>query len=708
MEYSKRQRFALDKLNVAIASVRKALAKPRITIDFETRCELDIKKVGAYKYSQHPSCEILMMGYSLTGEEKDTRLWVMGMKSPKALFALLANGYKLNAFNKYFERCIWKNVAVKKLGWPDIEYEDLFDTGDKCQALALPASLDKATEVTKVDHTKNSDGKALIKVFCCPKTKNGKLYFVQPEDEPEKWQRFGQYCIDDVKATIALDKILPDLSPMEQMISWLTDKMNWRGIYLDMTAVRAAAKLADKVKSHYNKEASKLSGGMFEKCTQRAKVKEWLKTQDFTLPNMQGDTIAVAMRRDDLAPKVRRMLELYVICGSTAASKFTAMENYVCDDGRVHELLNYHKARTGRWGGKGIQIQNLPRPVLPKFVDYVDVIALIKRGDVDELEAYAISISALDEKKAKAKGKSKWWKANPMQVLTSCLRAVICSMMDKHYKCADYSAIEARVLLWLAGDTKALDIFRRGEDIYLDMASTIYGVPVSTLNKESDERPLGKEAILGCGFGMGDDKFRKRCDEKAGIKIDKKLAKHVITTYRKKYKKVKELWYKAEEAAIEAVQNPGRVTRYKGIKYVMKRMGKMTILLCKFPSGHTTGYPYPKVKMALTDWGSEKLELTYEGHDSYTHKWTQLKTYGGKLVENFTQGVARDLMAFGMLLLDLVDYFLVMTVHDEAVSEDDEDFGSLKDFEHLLCTLPRWAEGLPVTSEGWVDVRYRK
>lgn len=708
MEYSKRQRFALSKLQEAMVNTRETLAKSRITIDFETRCELNLKDVGVYKYSQHPSCEILMMAYSLTGKEEDTRLWVMGMPPPRGLFALLANGYKLNAFNKFFEKCIWKNVGVEKLGWPDIGDEDLFDTADKCQALALPSSLDEATKVTKVEHTKNSDGKALIKLFCLPKTKAGKTYFVQPEDEPEKWQRFGQYCIDDVKATIALDKILPDLSPMEQLISWMTDKMNWRGIYLDMTAVRAATKLAEQVKAIYNKEASELSEGMFEKCTQRAKVKAWLVTQDFSLPNMQGDTIAVAMRRDDLAPKVRRMLELYIVCGSTASAKFTAMENYVATDGRVHELLNYHKARTGRWGGKGIQIQNLLRPVLPKFVDYTDVIALIKRGDIHELEAYAKTISALDEKKAKAKGKTKWWKANPMQVLTSCLRAVICSMIGKHYKCADYSAIEARVLLWLAGDTKALDIFRRGEDIYLDMASTIYNVPLSTLNKESDERPLGKEAILGCGFGMGDDKFRKRCDEKAGIKIEKKLAKHVITTYRKKYKKVKELWYGAENAAIEAVRNPGRTTQYSGIKYIMKRYGKMTILLCKFPSGHVTGYPYPKAKMALTDWGSEKLELTYEGYDSYTHQWTRLKTYGGKLVENFTQGVARDLMAFGMLLLEMVEYYLVMTIHDEAVSEDDEDFGSLKDFEHLLCTLPRWAEGLPVTSEGWVDVRFRK
>lgn len=702
--YNPRQIEAIDLAKSRLANAIKRQQAVRITIDFETRCELNLPDVGAFKYSQHPSCRVLMMSYCLTGNPLDTKLWLPGMAPPQALFAMLAAGAVLNAFNTYFEFCVWKHVCVSRMGWPDIELEQTLDVADKCKALALPASLESAAEVLKVANLKDTRGKALINLFCKP---NKAGQFNESWDFPQDWEDFKVYCVRDTRAEVEIDNLLPDLPPFEQCIAWLTNRMNWRGIYIDLAAVNAATALVDQIKVVYNAEASKLSGGLFTKCTQRQRVKNWMASQGVVLPNLQGKTVDVYLRKKDVPPKVRRMLQLYKVAGSTSVAKFGTMENYVAGDGRVHELLNYHKARTGRWGGKGIQIQNFPRPVLPKWVCYEDVLRVIKKGSVKALDKFAAEIEARDKIERAKKGKDTWWLANSMQILTSSLRAVICAMYGNHLKSADYSAIEARVLLWLAGDQRALDIFRRGEDIYLDMAAAIYGVPMSSLDKESDERPLGKETVLGAGYGMGDEKFQKRCEEVANIIIDRPTAKRAIQTYRKRFPLVPKLWEKLEAVAIEAVRYPGRVTKYLDIKFKMERYGKMPILLCRFPSGHTTAYPFARVVDTMK-WGRPAFELRYEGHDSKTHKWCELSTYGGKLCENVTQGVARDLMAFGMLLLDCVGYYLTMTVHDEAASEDDEDFGSLKDFELLLCTLPRWAGDLPVTSEGWEGPRYRK
>lgn len=720
--YSPRQRQALSLLQERVEFAKKRLAAPRKFIDFETRCRLNLPDVGAYKYSQHESCEVLMMSYNLTGKPGDTKLWQMGDPAPKGLFLWLKNGATLGAFNSYFEYCIWKHVCVARMGWPDIQLEDIIDVGDKCKALALPSNLEEAAEVMKLPVQKDKRGKALINLFCKPK-KDGT--FNDRHSHPVEWQEFCEYAITDTDTEVELDNTLPDLMPLEQLVAWLTDKINWHGVYVDQAAVRAADRLAGQIKEKYNAEASKLSGGLFLKCTQRAKVKAWLVEQGCVMPNMQGKTITKWLRKD-LKPHVRRMLELYTVAGSSSVAKFNSMLNYVCEDGRVHELLNYHKARTGRWGGKGIQIQNFPRPVLPKFTDYEEVLRLIKRGSLEELEAFARMLEKKDKEKRTAAGKDTWWTFNVMQILSSSIRSVLCAMAGNHMKSADYSAIEARFLVWEAGDERALQMFRDGVDIYLDMASAIYNVPLASLNKESDERPLGKETILGAGYGMGHEKFQVRCDEVANIQIDKATAKKSIDTYRKLYASVagpKGLWKKLETAAIEAVQYPGRVTEYKGFRYTVRRYGKMPILLCKFPSGRCTGYPYPQLT-EVDKWGDGRtmLELSYEGYDSKTHKWVRLSTYGGKLTENNTQGGSRDLMAFGMLLLDCVGYYLIMTVHDEAASEDegelvkgekgylldDDAFGTLEDFEELLCTRPRWALTVPVTSEGWIGPRYRK
>ena len=692
MKYTAKINQATTQLWHNLQESKRRLATPRAMIDFETRCDIDIKKSGAFVYSNHESCEVLMMSYCLTNEPQDTKLWTFDQPPPQELLDFVARGNQLNAFNSYFEFCIWQNVCVPKLNWVELTgMQQILDVGDKCKALALPSNLEDAAQSMDIANLKDTRGKALIRKFCQPK-RNGEYNNPLSLSNSVDWETFKTYCIRDTKAQLELDNILPDLSPKEQLVAWFTDELNWRGLHVDTYAAQAALELSDKIKVKYNAEASKLSGRLFEKCTQRAKVKQWLRGKGVVMPDMQAPTIAKWLRKDNLPSTVRRMLELYQITGSTSVAKYKAM--LLMTDPktrRVHELLNYHKARTGRWGGKGIQIQNFPRPTLPKSTNYGDVLTLIKRGKVSAIEKFA-----------------KQAKVTPMVVLVSALRSCITPVWENEFKSADYSAIEARVLLWVAQDQRALDIFRRGEDLYLDMASGIYNIPVEKLSKDSPERFMGKTAILGCGYGVGGAAFAKQVEDMSGVKLSLVEAKSTVTKYRQRFPKVVQLWRDMEKLAVHCVRT-GRATNHDtGVTFYMDRFGSKSFLMCKLPSGHTLGYPNPKLRTADTSWSDKKSELTYEGLDSYTHKWTNLKTYGGKLVENIVQAIARDLLVYGMLLLDAVGYNIIMSVHDEVVSEDDEEFGSLEELEALLCHLPKWAVDMPVASEGWVGDRYRK
>jgi len=691
MNHTAKIKQATAQLKSNFQEAKCRLAAPRAMIDFETRCDIDIKNSGAFVYSNHPSCEVLMVSYNLTGEPEDTKLWTFDQPAPEELLDHVRAGHQLNAFNSYFEYCIWQNVCVPKLNWAFLTgMQQILDVADKCKALALPNNLEDAALAMDMANLKDPRGKALIRKFCMPKNTGEYNDPLSPTNYTD-WEDFKNYCIRDTKAQLDLDNTLPDLSPKEQLVAWFTDELNWRGLHVDTYAAKAALELSEKIKEKYNAEASILSGGMFEKCTQRAKVKQWLSDHGVVMPDMQAPTIAKWLRKGNLPSNVRRMLELYQITGSTSVAKYKSMLSMTDPQTRrVHELLNYHKARTGRWGGKGIQIQNFPRPTLPKGTDYGEVIELIKQGSVEKIEKFAKEV-----------------KVTPMVVLVSALRSCITPVWENEFKSADYSAIEARVLLWKARDQRALDIFRRGEDLYLDMASGIYDIPLSKLNKDSPERFMGKTAILGCGYGVGGVAFAKQVEDMSGVKLSLAEAKSTVNKYRQRFPKVIKLWKDTEKLAIHAVKT-GRPATADGVTFYIDQFGEKPFLMCKLPSGHILGYPNPKIKIIEKSWGEKGVELTYEGMDSYTHKWAGLKTYGGKLVENIVQAIARDLLVYGMLLLDAAGYQIIMSVHDEVVSEDDESFGTLEEFEALLCHLPKWALDIPVTSEGWAGNRYRK
>lgn len=683
---------------------KRAQTAPRITIDFETRCVLDVREVGSFLYSRHPSCRILMMSYNLTGNPEDTKLWtIKDKRPPKELLRAIKKGAMLNAFNTYFEYCVWQHVATKQFNWPALEggFERTLDVADKCKALAMPSNLEEAAKHSRIADLKDTEGKRLIKVFSTVQDKGkykGDFVNIDDPDYFDDWLSFCDYCVTDTKAEVELDNVYPDLDPLEQLIAWMTQDINWRGLQVDLEACEAGDYLTQELKKKYNKELCKLSDNTIERGTQRQRVKKWLAEEGYPLENMQGPTVKQALR-EKLPRKVKRMLELYQITGSTSASKYATMIKYTdMETLRIHELINYHKARTGRYGGKGIQMQNLPRPRLPKKTDYKALIRLIKKRDLSLIEKYAEDVNKTI--------KNPEYHVNPMIVLSSAIRSVIIADAGKVYRSADYSAIECRKLMWLANQKDALESFKRKEDIYLRMAETIYNKPYEDMDKESRERPLSKEVVLGAGYQMWATNFREHIDKNAGIKISEKESERVIKLFRKKFNKVPKLWEKLDAAVVRCVKYR-RAVHMERFKFYMVKFGKIPFLVIRLPSGHKLYYPEPEIELTYVH-NREREQVSYMGTHPQTKQWVRLYLYGGKITENVTQASARDLMTLGMLLLHVYGYSLVMTVHDEVVSEDDEDFGSLEELQELLCTLPVWAKGMPVESEGWEGYQYRK
>jgi DNA polymerase len=344
--------------------------------------------------------------------------------------------------------------------------------------------------------------------------------------------------------------------------------------------------------------------------------------------------------------------------GGVRTAKFETMRDWAGPDGRVRGGLLYHGATTGRWSGAGVQPQNFPKGTI-KHLDIEAAWTLLKTGDRSQILARYPSV---------------------MEVLSCALRGAIVAAAGHQLYVADYASIEARVLLWLAGEQDALRLFREGGDIYCDMASTIYDRPIT--KADNQERQLGKAAILGAGFGMGAAKFQVTAAAAPYfVTIDEEFSQQTIDAYRQKYWRVKQLWYDTEAAACEAVTHKGHLIRHD--RTAWQRMGRF--LYCTLPSGRRLAYPEPELRKRQTPWGAEKWALTYKGVNTYTRQWERQTSYGGLLVENQVQGIARDIMAAALQRIEESGtYVPVLGVHDEALAEAPIGQGSVAEFENLL------------------------
>lgn len=687
-------------------NIRPYVHESAAIIDFETRSGKSLKTCGTWRYSEDPTTQALCMAFRLPHWTPGrTGLWHPAyphldiddcdLDDLLELLDWIEQGELVEAHNAWFERCIWLNIMMPRWGFPHVQHRQWRCSAARAAALALPRGLDDAINALGVTTKKDLDGSKVMKKMTKPrkprkaereawearygpKVPHERLY----HETPELMHRLFAYCRQDVLAEQALSDVLFDLSPDELEVYLADQLINQRGFQVDLDAVDSALNLIRREQVRFNKELVELTEGKVQKATQRAQMLDWLSNHGLLLLDTQKTTIDDTLTRGDLSPKVRRALELMRALGRSSTAKYQTMREQASrHDARVRGGLLYHGASTGRWSGSGVQPHNFPKPTLKTTKDVDTIWPILKRRKRAEI------VKTLGD---------------VMNVLSDALRGAITATPGKKLFVADYAAIEARVLLWLAEDDEALDIFRRGEDPYCDMAKDIYSRPV---NKQDhpQERQLGKAAVLGLGFQMGASRF---VDSAAsyGVTIDEEFAQKVVDTYRQKYWRVKKMWYAMEAAACLAVTSKKPVTCGRVVWFLRGRF-----LFCQLPSGRRLSYVDPTVKMVNTPWGQEKPQLSFMAVDPVIKKWRRQTTYGGSLTENVTQAVARDLMTSAVLRCEQSEtYVPILSVHDEIIAEAVEGTGDVHEFEALMATNPAWADGCPVSAEGWTGFRYHK
>lgn len=661
-----------------------------IHIDFETRSEIDIKTAGAYIYATHPSTELTCLCYAIDASDVRGITWgeiqVMnktGMwpAEHNILIESIGKGYIFKAFNAFFEQLIWEHVVCKKYLWnegsriepvPNIPLKQWRCVMAKALAHSLPQSLGKVAEALNLDVKKDLVGYRIMLKICKPKSnwqETGDKWYEHPFD----FDKLYEYCAIDVETERAIDRVIPALNDFEQYVWFLDQTINKRGVRVDVAAIKKAKSFADTHAKELYKEVFEVSEGLFEKVSRRALVLDWLASQNIPLEDLKKKTVGDALK-NQLPANVRRMLELRLELGKTSLAKYDAMLACVGREDRIRDVFIYHGASTGRFTGKLIQLHNLPKG---NVKDTDQCVEDMLNFDLRTFEMFYPDI---------------------MDALSSCIRGMFIPANGHEFIAADYSAIEARVLFWLANEVNGLQKFRNGDDLYVDMAKVIYVKD----NITKAERQLGKAAVLGCGYGMGHVKFRSTCDA-WGIPVDEALAQRVVESYRSTYRSVAEFWYSTEAAARRAISSKETV-----VSGITKWGFSDSTLRCTLPSGRNISYNNARLGPVQTSWGETKEGITFSAIDPISKKWTKTSTYGGKLVENITQAVARDILVNAMLEAEAAGYPIAFSVHDEIVSEPKLGFGDVKEFERIITTLPDWAEGCPISAEGWRGNRYKK
>lgn len=674
--------------------------------------EKGLKAIGSAKYSEHPGTEVLCLAYKIN----DTiQQWIPGQPPPQPLFDHIAEGGLIEAWNCAFEGWIWRNVCVKKYGWPQLPLHQLRDAAAKARAWALPGSLADAGDVLNISTKKDKDGKRLIHKFCIPRnpTKKDKRVRILPDMDVEDAVRLYRYNVRDIEAESNISNQTPGLLPNE-LNYWHRDQaINFRGVQVDEKHVKAGIEIVNQALKKYNWELCQLTGGVVKSASQSIALAKWLG-----LPNINADTVSEALERDDLPINRRRALEIRTLVGSASVKKLYSMSNQMTADGRLHDLFIYHSARTGRAAGTGPQPQNLPnhgpavwlcgcgKHYLAKscpwcgsmtrgaFVEWNEKAAL------DALETIATGCLGLVEA---------FW-GDALAVISGCLRALFISAPGKDLICSDYAAIEAVVLAALAGEEWRLEVFRTHGKIYEVSASKITGVPFSEFEKyykdNEHHHPLrkkvGKVAELASGY-QGWLGAWKQFGANEFFDSDEDI-KQAILAWRAASPKIVEMWGNLENAAKQALTHKGQEFRVNQVTYTYDGFA----LYCFLPSGRYLTYHRPRLEQ--TDRG---LSLSYEGWNTNPKMgamgWIRINTFGGRLTENVVQAVARDVLMHAIFNLENTGYPVVLHIHDEPTAEVPEGWGSVAEFEAIMNRLPEWCKDWPIKAKGgWRDKRYRK
>lgn len=660
-----------------------------IHLDFETRSACDIREAGAEVYARHPSTDVWCLAWAFEDDECISlvrREDIISGYIPPLLRAHIESGGIVYAHSAAFELAITNNIMAPRYGWPKLDPKQVRCTAAMAYAMALPGSLDGCTKALGISDGKDMQGSRVMLQLARPRR-------IEPDgtivwwDDADKLERLYEYCKQDVVAERNAHRKMLDLSPAEQEVWQLDYAINQRGVPIDRPAVVAAIAVVEHERKRMDAIMRALTGGAVEACTEVGKLTTWVKAHGVDTDGLAKADIADLLECVNLPEPVHSALKLRQEAGKSSTAKLEKMLACACDDNRVRGTLQYHGASTGRWAGRLIQPHNMPRGNL-RPADVHEILCRLPYWATQQAADY-LNI----------------FYGSVMDVASSCLRGFIAAPAGYDLIAVDFSAIEARVLAWLAGEEEPLSIFRAGGDIYLHAASGIYRRPISKADKQ--ERQIGKVAVLALGYQGGVGAFQTMA-RTYGVKVSDEEAEAIKTAWRTANPAIVQFWYDCEDAARTALLSAGRTTTAgsQGREIRFKLNG--SFLWCKLPSGRVICYPFPRVEEVPTPWGSTREAVTHMTVNSVTKKWERTSTYGGKLVENIVQAVSRDLLAASMLRLEAHGYPLVMTVHDELVMEVPEDEGSLEEVEELAALLPDWAAGLPMKAEGWRAKRYQK
>lgn len=667
-----------------------------LSIDLETYSEVNIGKAGAYRYILDPSFEILLFAYSLDGMPVERIDVASGQVIPLWLKSAIKNPlYIKHAYNAAFE---WFALS-KYLGWlPPDQWRDTMLHALYC---GYPASLDAAGRAMGLpeDKKKLTTGKALIRYFCVPckpSNANGNRTRNLPRHDPAKWALFKEYNGQDVVTEMEIDHRLSAFPvPAFVQKQWETDlMMNARGVAADMEMVSGALVIGATVKSQLMAEARQLSG--LDNPNSIKQLARWLTEatdSDAEITSVTKETVATMLKQPQPA-NVQRMLEIRQELGKTSTKKYDALETCIADDGRVRGLLQFYGAnRTGRWAGRLVQVQNLPRtythPLPPAR-------QLVKDRNIDGLRLMYGSIN---------------------DTLSQLIRTAFVATPGNVLIDADFSAIEARVISWLAGQEWRLEVFRTHGKIYEASASQMFHVPIEKIKKGNPEyalRQRGKVAELALGYQGGVSAMRRMDTGHNLDDLSDDEVKGIVDRWRETNSMIRDLWNIVDSAAVTVITNGGAQTiRSETTDAVITLACEldvitgtryMTILL---PSGRKLYYPSPEI--GVNRWGNPSV--SYMGQNQTTKRWERVETYGGKLVENIVQAIARDCLAIAIENLEAQGLHVVFHIHDEVVIDTpawaDED--TMLDTVTKIMTKPiPWAQMLPLNADGWVDKYFKK
>lgn len=667
-----------------------------LSIDLETYSTVSIGAAGSYRYILDPSFEILLFAYSLDGMPVEVIDVASGQVIPLWLKNALKNPlYIKHAYNAAFE---WFALS-KYLGWlPPDQWRDTMLHALYC---GYPASLDAAGRAMGLpeDKKKLTTGKALIRYFCVPckaSNANGNRTRNLPKHDPAKWKLFKEYNGQDVVTEMEIDRRLSAFPvPAFVQKQWETDlTMNARGVAADMEMVSGALVIGATVKSQLMAEARQLSG--LDNPNSIKQLARWLTDatdSDAEITSVTKETVATMLKQPQPA-NVQRMLEIRQELGKTSTKKYDALETCIADDGRVRGLLQFYGAnRTGRWAGRLVQVQNLPRtythPLPPAR-------QLVKDRNIDGLRLMYGSIN---------------------DTLSQLIRTAFVATPGNVLIDADFSAIEARVISWLAGQEWRLEVFRTHGKIYEASASQMFHVPIEKIKKGNPEyalRQRGKVAELALGYQGGVSAMRRMDTGHNLDDLSDDEVKGIVDRWRETNSMIRDLWNIVDSAAVTVITNGGAQTiRSETTDAVITLACEldiitgtryMTILL---PSGRKLYYPSPEI--GVNRWGNPSV--SYMGQNQTTKRWEKVETYGGKLVENIVQAIARDCLAIAIENLEAQGLHVVFHIHDEVVIDTpawaDED--TMLDTVTKIMTKPiPWAQALPLNADGWVDKFFKK